>query len=445
MKVLTAGYLQKGNRVIRLPFRIGYWVLFAFVCFGVSTEVFAIEEAKMLPKGISRFRLVGVSAATVDSKFNASGNVTTLGGANVSMDIADIANSLKGKDQADLKQLISALNTIQAGAGDALFNVNTFQDISMQQNIFGGAYEYGLSDRWNIGVRFRVVQANIKSQYSQQVTDNIGATLNSLKNGQAVVNQSLESGMISLQQKLNAQAFSAESVFASKGYSVPGDFETTDLGYTEVGAKYLVHKSDRWLGAAVLGVRIPTGKDESLTNPLDRGTGGNFWGTGLQLLEDFYINDYLTVTGSVKADYYFSDTKLRAVPRNENDRLPSLLPQDGQVQEVTRQTGALLETELALKSAIPGTHFTVAGAYQYKQKAADSYEGPGDLYYGGLGIDSDYKINAAEAMVSFSTIQLYRAGKFGLPLAIDATYNRAFSGVNTPKLSYARVDLKVYF
>ncbi len=417
----------------------------AIACFFYSIDSFAIEEARLLPKGISRFRLVGVTAATVDSKYNAAGRVAPVGGANASLDIRDIANTLPAKDKSELLQLISGLNKIKAGSGDALFNVNTFQDIAVQQNIFGAAYEYGLSERWNIGVRARMVQSSVETDFSSQSTNNITPTLQSLQAGSQALNQTLANGMQSLQKKLSAQNFTAESIFAAKGYDVPSDFSTSDLGYTEVGAKYLIHKDDKWIFSSLLGVRIPTGKDESLTNPLDRGTGGNHWGLGAQLLEEYSLNNYLALAGSLKVEYYFSDTKLRAVPKDENDALPSLLPQDNQVQEVNRKVGTLLETEIALKAKVPGTHFTVAGAYQYKQKGLDKYEGPGDLYYAGLAQNTNYKINAAEAMVGFNTIQLYRQGKFAMPIAIDALYNRAFSGVNTAKSAYTRVDFKFYF
>ncbi len=431
--------------MLYLRHRIALYSLVVFAALFCSVDSYAIEEARLLPKGISRFRAVGVTASTVDSKFNSAGRVDIVGGANVSMDVKDIAATLPTKDKAQLLQLVDALNKIKAGSGDSLFNVNTYQDIAVQQNIYGAAYEYGLSDRWNIGVRLRVVQNSVKSSFSAQSTDNIRAIQKSLAQGQQVPNATIHGGLQSVQQKLSAENFTAESIFAAKGYEFPGDSETTDLGYTEVGAKYLLYKDPKWLLSTLWGVRIPTGKDESLTNPLDRGTGGNHWGIGGQLIQNFSVSDYISLAGSVKVDYYLGDAKLRAVPLDENDALPSLLPQDGQVQEVRRKVGTLLQTELAVKTKIPSTHFTVAGAYQYKQKGVDKFEGSGDLYYSGLSRDTNYKAQAMEAQVGFNTIQLYRQGKFRIPLAVEALYNQTFAGMNTPKFSYTRLDLKLYF
>jgi len=37
--------------------------------------------------------------------------------------------------------------------------------------------------------------------------------------------------------------------------------------------------------------------------------------------------------------YNFADTRLRAIPRDSNDSLPSLLAEDDQVQNTTRKQG----------------------------------------------------------------------------------------------------------
>ena len=389
-----------------------------------------------MPKGISRVRFAGVNARTVTGKFNENGERGSLGGANQTITMAKLAAA-----NPQVAMLRDNLNAFADGLGDNLYTGNLYQDISVQQRIYGAAFEYGLSERWNFGVRFRVVEQHIRSGLTVDATNNAGS-VRRLVQGNAATVAALDAGLVQVSNF--DQTFWENTLFRSKGYDAPSDKDLTSLGYTEAGVKYLIYKNDWYLMSTLGGVRLPTGRDESLTNPLDRGTGGNYWGAAAQWQQEFVASSALSFGTSARYDYYFKDTKKKAVPKNEDDVLPSLLPGDGQVQTVKRKPGNRVEAELSSTLKL-GEQFSVWGAYQYQRKVKDDYSGPGNLYYAGLEKNTDFEATNGETGVEFSTIQLYRKKKFAMPMQVALTYNTTLSGYNTADASYGRVDLKFYF
>jgi len=412
--------------------------LFVFLLWGsISFDLYALEDARLLPKGISRVRLAFVTTQSVDAKFNNAGQVDTLGGANQTVSLQQLMKSNK-----QVAALANALNALGLQAGNNLGPWNLHQDIEFQRNVYGGAYEYGISKRWNIGVRLRIEQTRIVNKFRVDENGNAQKVLNKLqKNGSPP--QQIVNGLNQIGQG-SSETF-ANSLFAANGYDLPDDFNVTAFGYTEVGAKYLVHQSENFITSTLFGVRVPTGRGGSLSNPLDRGTPENVWGAGLELFQEWAPFKYFSLIGSVRSKYFFSDTEDRAVPKSEDDALPSLLPEDGQVVAVKRQIGSIVNSEIGALVKLPGEAFSVWGAYQFYYKAADKYSGSGDLLFSKLSENSNSKSTGTEFGVGYSTIQSYRKGKFFMPMQITAQYNNILEGTNVPKVSFARIDLKVYF
>ena len=406
--------------------------------FAIGTKAFALEEPKILPKGIKRFRMVGVTAKEVSTKFNKNGQVASLGGANRTVTINDLATK-----NPDLKRLVNGLNALQAGLGDNLYTGNLYQNISVQQNIYGMAFEWGIAEKWNIGIRARVVERNAKTSFSVvQNQNNSGIVLNKLQK-----NASLTPGLAKGLAAVNDfnTSFFERALFTDRGYQAPRNFKKTQLGYTELGAKYQIVANESSVSSVLLGVRLPTGQDPVLDNPLDKGTGGNFWALGTEVAYRYNVTEFIGLQGAVKGKYFFTKKKDIAVPLDASDALPSLLPEDNQVRSVSHTQGVETESELATILNIPGNAFKLWGAFQYKTGGTDKFEGEGDLFYGGLSNDSNYNASATEFGAGYSTIQSFREGKFFLPMQIEALYNNTFAGKNIPKSAYVRVDLKVYF
>lgn len=420
------------------------------ILFALSALVFlfsaciveAKETAKVLPGGIRRARVVGVMTGNVEKTFNEDGELQGLSHSlNRTVTIGDLASNADAKTKAQLNSLISSLNTLSPGLGNQLAASDLSSKFSQNVQMYMAAFEYGVTDRVTVGIRMPIVKRNVTNRFSVSTinnADSINAQLGGLS-------PQVTSGLNGISNKQLDTAFFENALFTSKGYEAPHDFQDTSVGDLEFGTKYNFYKSDFSASSILIGARAPTGSKASLTNPFDKGTGKESWGIAAQVFEEFYPTRGITVGGAAKIGHSFSDTRDRAIPKNETDSLPSLLPQDGQVQKTTRQTGECLETELSAGYRFPGNAWGLWSAYQYSKKGKDKFTGPGNLYYEGLAKNTNYTIHAGELGAEYSTIQAYRNGKFAVPMDISLTYNSVLRGENTPKAAYARLDLMLYF
>lgn len=405
---------------------------------GLSTAALAAETAKVLPKGIFRARVVGIDTSDITQNYSESGAFQNYS--------APLNRSLTTKDfvkqKPELGPLVGALNSLQPGAGDRLINANLYSDFSMNVQTVLPALEYGLTDEVSLGVRAPIVKRKVTANF-RAIGVNNGHAL--LDQGGTLFTPEMNAGLTQVAGLSFNQRFFEESIFTSKGYVVPHDFEKTELGDVEFGAKYNFYKNAGFYATTQLGARAPTGSTQSMTDIYDVGSGGGSWAVGIQMFQEYEVTSYLTFGGSEKFTQNLPDTRARAVPKNADDGLPSLLPQDGQVQDVTRQQPLLVETELSSTFYLMDKSVSFWGAYQYLTKGEDRFTGAGDLYYQGLSTGTAQEKNAGELGVGYSTIPAFRKKQFSVPMELQALYNTTLSGKNVPTMSYGRMDLIVYF
>lgn len=407
-----------------------------------SDYALAKETAKVLPAGIRRARVVGVVTGEVNETFNENGDLQGLSyNLNRSVTVSDLAANADPATQAKLQTLMSSLNTLDAGLGAQLSNSNLYSDFRLQQKIYLGAFEYGLTDRVSLGLRLPVIKRSVRNKFDVNTINNAAAINAAL----GTLSAPMSAGLFDFGNKQLDANFFSNALFTSKGYEAPKDFEKTQVGDLEMGAKYNFYRNDTLFLTGLVGARAPTGARASLTNPFDKGTSKEAWGVAGQLLQEIQVTRSLSLAGAAKYGYNFADTRERAVPKNEQDSLPSLLAQDGQVQQVTRKMGSTLETELSAGYKFAGDKFGLWTAYQYSQKGEDTFSGPGNLYYKGMSKNTDWALHAGEVGVEFSTIPMFRKGSFALPMEVSLLYNTPLKGRNTPMASYARMDLMLYF
>ncbi len=414
---------------------LGLWGLF------LSFDALALENAQTLPKGVRRLWVIGIVSNDVDRRYSGDGSVENVTpGTNKTLTMKDFQRS-----EPKLRTLVKNLNDVESGLGDRLeaFS-NVYNNYTIRKEILTPTFQYGLTDRITIGVRAEVVKRVVSNRITSTSVSNSDQLLKEL-GARASNPQNLVSGLDSLSEKNLTPSFVTYRMFNFKGYEAPNDFTRTDLGDVEVGAKYKFFDNGVHMSAIQSRAIIPTGKPRPLNNPFDSGSGYGAWGTGLELYHEYFPLRFLSFGAAALGRYYFADTRDRAVPLDADDNLPSLRPEDGQVESVRRQSGQELRTEASTMLHIPGDMFKVWGAYQYWVKGSDEFSGNRSLFYQGLKKDTGWNISMWEAGIRFSTIQLYRRGQFRAPLEVDASYNSSFSGRNIREASYGRLDLKVYF
>ncbi len=427
---------------MRRPKPIGFLTFIALLASPLGEQALARESARVLPAGIYRARLVGVVTSDVSETFNEKGQSQSLAySLNRSLTVNDLSANADPVTGQKLQTLITSLNTLDPGLGTKLANsaVNLYSDLSVQQQISLFALEKGFTDRLSLGIRAPIIRRSVRNRFSVDPNQTAAA----ISGVVGEISADVQAGLGNL-AALDTASFE-NSLFTAKGYQSPRDFEKTQLGDVEFGGKYNFYRTDELYSSVLLGVGAPTGAKAELANPFDKGNSKEAWCYAVQLLQEVYPTKGLTFGGAAKMGYSLKDKRDRAVPKNESDSLPSLLPQDGKVQNVTRQRGRQFESELSAHYKFGGDKFGVWSAYQYSSKATDRYTGPGNLYYLGLEKNSDWSLQAGEVGLEFSTIPLFRKGSFKVPLEVSLLYNHALEGKNTPRASYTRMDLMVYF
>lgn len=413
---------------------------FLLILCAFGSAAHARETARVLPKGIFRARVVGVSTTGVRDTFNDSGKLQGVGHSlNRNVTIYDLARGADPVTRQNLETLVGTLNRLQTGLGDELARSELFSDVTVRQQIYLGALEYGLTPRLSLGARIPVVRRRIENRFQAQGVNNALAARTSLGN---LPPAEVIGGLGALGQKALDTAFFEESLFTSKGYDLPRNFEKTQLGDIEVGGKYELHKSEYFYTSTLVGVSAPTGAPKNIRNPFDTGNSREAWSYAAHLLQEWYPFTRITIGANARLGYSLRDTRDRAVPRGEDDSLPNVLTQ---VERVKRQRGAQLDSEVSAYYRFPGENVGLWGAYQYAQKGRDRFYGNGGLYYQGLARNTNYRIHAAELGAEVSTIPNYRRGTFPVPMEVSLLVNRPLRGVNSPMAPYARLDLMVYF
>lgn len=405
----------------------------------LSVSVFAAEDALVLPKGIFRARIVGVQTAEISENFNAEGKLEPFALAlNRSVTVKDFM-----AQSAQLGTLVGALNALQPGLGNGLMNSNLYTDSRLNQRIVMPALEYGITSKLTAGIRVPIVTRDSRNAFRADSVNNAQAIASQLGS----LSPALTQGLLSVDGMSLDTGFFADSLFTSKGYEAPHDFNKTEVGDIETGLKYQFYRNAKktYAAAAQWGVRLPTGSTPSLTHVFDKGSGGGSYATALQLFQDVSLSRNFVFGTMVKGMHFFSDTRARAVPKDANDALPSLLPEDGQVRDTTRKPGLLFESELALTGLFFEEKFSFWGAYQFGMQGESTYEGPGNLYYAGLSEDTSWRKQTLELGASLYTVPWYRAKQFPFPARVNLIYSTPLAGVNAPLASFVRTDLIVFF
>ena len=398
---------------------------------------FAVETAKVLPKGIFRARLISAQSEKISDNVNENGQLEPFANSlNTSVTVKDLAN----KDPR-VVDLVNALNNIESGLGDNLMGSNLYSNMTLNIRTFIPALEYGATDKLSLGVRFPIVTRKVSANFSAESINNAAYA--------AAQTGSLSPDLTAALQQFSAQSFDTnmyvKSIFTDKGYDAPASFEKTEMGDMELGGKYNFFNNQIFYATTLVGIRAPTGSTPSMTHIFDKGSGGGAWAMALTTYQEYFPTKHISFGASQKWTHYFPDTAKRAVPKDEYDSLPSLLPQDGQVQKVTRTQGEKVEAELSSKLHFRDSDFTAWTAYQFMAKGADSYNGPGDLYYQGLSTKSEQMSHSAELGVGYSSVNAFRRKEFAVPLQLELMYNNTLAGKNVARLNYVRLDVLVYF
>ncbi len=401
-------------------------VLFSIILFLLQITTTYADNAEVIPKGISRASVNGKFYSSVDERYDPDGNTE---------DVATDFN--KTLDSS----VFPALSLVEAGFGlpAGCANIGT-SDISFEYdfNLYAFDYHYGLNDRITIGIH--IPYWDVKNDVDANV-DNTDATVGANPflgipgdpfGGAPLVPIALGGVPLTTNQ---VQDFLVQQY----GYKRIETWSGDGLSDMEVGLRYQYLKTDDWRLAFTGGVRIPTGEKDDPDNLMDYPLGSGAWALLFNFNQDYIGIENLVLNATFRYELYLPDKETLRVPDDVDEVITA------NEEKVDRDIGDVIELEASASYAFfEGWNFSLL--YKYGFAFENDVSGDKGFAYESLQDETDYTEHVGIVGLSYSTIGLYRAKKFPVPLNVSISYRNRFAGSNNVlKSQYVGVKLEVYF
>ncbi len=365
------------------------WFLICFFShMGITSPSYA-DNAEILPKGVSRVDLTNNFYFPIDERYDEKGN-TEDAAADLNIDLTALAPDL-GLPPGFLGMSVVSFN----------YKI-TYQKLLIQ---------HGVTDKLSAGV--------LIPYYWQRNEVEVG-----IDSTGAVAPLTVEGA-----QDLLVQNF---------GYKRVETWSDSGLGDIEAGGRYQYFKTDDWRLAFTGGVRLPTGETDDPDNAVDLAFGDGAYALLFQFNHDYIGIEDVVLNATFRYDLVLPDKETVRVP-NVKDQLTD------KKEELDRDLGDMIELEAS------GTYefsegFSFSVLYQYAYKLKDDVSGTRGYAYESLETDSDQRSQLYKVGLSYSTIPLFKAKRFPVPMIASISYRNRFAGSgNVLKSEYISFALSVYF
>ena len=410
-----------------------FMVSYLFICFlfftGVINRSYA-DSAQVMPKGVASVILEGKWYFPIEKKFDKDGKEEDIA--------ADFNANLNSTVFPGLGQIESFFH-LPPGSASIGKSVISFE--------FGGyelipLLQYGVTDRLTLGVRipFYGRRNDVRAVLdTSKATVGKNAALNTLAplfvpgtvplttaDAQKLIGHGLD---INGDGKIDIPGFGFKPVRSWSDHGV------SDI---ELGGRYQYLKTDRWQLAFTGAIRFPTGEVDDPDNLVDTEFGDGAYALLFQLQNDFNGIKNLLLNATFRYDL--------VLPHKEKLRVPDSVHQPLTINQenVERNIGDKIEIEVSGIYEFPyGFSFSLLYKYAYKFK--DHVSGNRGFNYESLEDETNVQEHVGIASLCYSTIPLYLAKKFPLPVTASVSYRDRFAGTNLLKTQYISLTLAVYF
>lgn len=385
------------------------------------------DDARILPKGVTRARLNVLFYLPTDQKFNNDNDAEDLG-----YDYSTTINST----------IFPELALLEAGFGMPSGTASLGRSavsIEYQPTVYDFYLEHGLTDHLSVGIKipYWFMDADVSARmttgsatigfnpYFGQTGDPFGTSLIPVAYG-GVLDDDLATSLV---QEFLVQTY---------GYTPLSSWSGRGIGDIELGGRYQYFKSDQWRLAVLGGVRLPTGETDDPDNLIDNTAGSGAFGIFLYLNNDYTGIENLLLNLTLKIDILLPDSETLRVPDNISQ------PITANRETVDRDQGDVFEISTSALYQINDA-FGVFGEYQHIYTLEDSISGDLGYAYDQLESESEVRSHVARIGMIYSTLPLYEKKKFPLPMQFHIVYRDRFAGRNILKSRYVELGAGIYF
>lgn len=407
------------------------WSLFFILLSCTLPSICLCDSAEVLPKGRARFGVEADFYLPITERYNPEGNVE-----NIATDLNATLNSTVFPDL----RLLESLFGLPGGFANIGRSVVSY---TYHYTVTEFSLQYGLTDRISAGlmIPYWFVKTDVSAKLDASgATVGKSAFLNSLaplgfldtvplttKDAQNLIGRGLD---INGDGKVDIKGF---------GFKPIESWSENGLSDIEAGIRFQYLNNANWRLAVTGGVRFPTGEVDDPDNLSDRVFGTGAWGLMFHLNNDYVGIKNTLLNFTFRYEPFLPHDQTVRVLRNVNEPLSPLK------EDVHIDVGDVFELEWSGTYQFP-RGFSASLLYRYGFSLEDDVSGSDGRPLPALEAESDYTEHIAIAALSYSTIPLYQAKKFPVPLTASLTYRNRFAGTNNVlKSQYIGFVLGVYF
>lgn len=388
------------------------------------------DDAQVLPKGVVSVVLDGKHYFPFDKRFDRNGKEE---------DAAVDYNATFGSRV--FPGLVALENLFGMPPGSASIG-RSVVSFNLQGQEFVTLLQYGITNRLTVGARIPYYWR--KNEIDARL-DTTAATVG--KN--ALINSLAP---LSFPGTVRLTTTDAQNLIG-RGLDINGDGTIDIRGYgykpvktssskgvadMELGVKYQYLKTKKWRLAFTGGIRLPTGEIDDPDNLVDVALGNGAYTPFLYLHHDYVVIKNLVLNASLKYDLVLPHKERLRIPENVNQ------PITPNKENVDRNIGDAIELDASATYGISEA-FTFSLLYQYVYKMKDIISGDRGFNYGSRESETRTNQHVGIASLCYSTIPLFQAKKFPIPLTASVSYRNRFAGANTYKSQYISITLAAYF
>lgn len=393
----------------------------------LSTPV-AFDNARVLPKGVRNLRYNSVMAEAND-KFDTRGTVVGIGSA-MNLDVT-YKKLIDAKDTALERGILQGYLTRQDKNMDSVAGQTT-GEVNVEIDAQVPILAWGITRKWTMAVVVPIVKANT----------NVDTGFNAAAGFQEIANKLVAEGKGFKATEVKEKSDAAITDKIDKyGYKPLTNERKTMLGDIRMVNKIQVRNKEKYAVAIVQEIVLPTGEQIDINKAVDVAAGDGQFDLGLGAVAEFYLGNSVTLWTRAGYTWQVADKVARRVPETHDSSLSRDL--DGQID---RDLGDIFYSSVgASLELFTGLNLKTQYSFQYKEK--DEYVGT--KYeagrYNWLARDSRQNMQALQVGLGYSTIPLYRKGKFALPMDLNLTGGFPLSGKNVTKDRSVVAEAAIYF
>ena len=402
---------------------------FMFLVMGMVSQSFA-ESAIVLPKGVFGVSMEGRYYFPFEKRYNDDGKKE---------DIAvDYNGNLNSSIFPGLRSVETFFGMRPGSASIGWSNVS----YEFQGEDFIPIFQYGITDRLTMGIKtpYYWRKNNVEASLdSSTATVGKNAFLNTLTplfvpgtvrltttDAQNLIGNGLDingDGRIDI----SGYGFKPIKTWSGKG-----------IGDIEIGGRYQYLKTDNWRLAFTGGIRLPTGEIDDPDNLADIGIGDGAYALLFNSNNDYTGIKNLLLNVSFRYDLI--------LPHKERLRVPDDVdhPLTRNEENVDRDIGDIIGLEASgTYEFFNGFNFSLLYKFNYKSK--NDVSGDRGFRYESLENETNFIEHAAIVGLGYSTLALFQAKKFPIPMTATFLYRNRFEGKNLLDSQYIGLNLAVYF